>query len=100
MENLRGRNSMQIAGRLLAGAGVAIVLGFSYIVWNFNQPPFRLEKLQLLQKGMSKPQVTQILGEPDSKFDTSWAYSRPGSWPIVKIYFDDQGLFAESEYDY
>lgn len=71
-------------------------------MWNFNQPPMPLSKLQMLQKGMSKRQVILILGEPTTKYDASseWAYSRLLSWPIVYIYFDKQGRFKEHRYDY
>ena len=91
---------LKTVGRLAMGLLVVLVLAFSYLLWNVNQPPFRLEKLQLLQKGMSKQQVKQILGEPSDDFNDHWAYSRPLSWPIVYIYYDERGLFKESVYDY
>lgn len=91
---------MRVVAHLFIGLALTLVLGFSYVMWNFNQPPFRLAKLQTLQRGMSQQQVKQILGEPNSVSDGQWAYSRQLSWPIVYIYFDEQGLFKESVYDY
>ncbi len=83
-------------GSLLILLGGFIALPF----WNFNRPPFNLGLLERLNPGMSKQMVRDILGSPNSESFENWSYSRPKSWPIVYIYFDDEGRFSESEYDY
>ena len=77
-----------------------VVVGFAWLMWNFNRPPFDLARLKELQPGMSQHEVRQILGAPKSEFGGTWAYSRFMAWPIVYVRFDESGRFTESEYDY
>jgi len=54
-------------------------------------------------------EVREVLGTPNSVFVRrnkdgeeyqEWAYSAPGAWPIVYIYFDTDGTFGTSECDF
>jgi hypothetical protein len=76
------------------------VVAIGYMFWSFNQPPFSLSLLEQLEVGMTQDEVKSILGDPDSVDPMHWTYSRPFSWPIVHITFDNNGKFAESDYDY
>jgi hypothetical protein len=75
-------------------------VGLGWLMWNFNRPPFDLQRLEQLRVGMSQEETRQILGPPTSGDSNSWAYSRPMAWPIVYVRFDESGGFQESEYDY
>lgn len=88
---------------LLRAAGLLLLLGAlggTWLIWNFNRPPFDLARLQQLRPGMSQADVRRLLGPPRSDFGDHWAYSRFLAWPIVYVRFDERGRFAESEYDY
>jgi hypothetical protein len=76
------------------------VMVIAWAIWNFNQPPFDLARLQQLRPGMSQQEVRQILGPPKSDFGDHWAYSRSMAWPIVYVRFDQSNRFTTSEYDY
>lgn len=76
------------------------VLVIAWAIWNFDQPPFDLARLQQLRPGMSQQEVRQILGAPKSDYGDHWAYSRSMAWPIVYVYFDQSNRFVKSEYDY
>lgn len=67
----------------------------------FNRPPVPLTKLELLDVGMTKDEVEALLGKPASVEKSGvWCYDSPHSWPLVTVYFDEQGRFVESVYDY
>jgi hypothetical protein len=53
---------LKILGVLLLLA----ILGFGWLLWNFNRPPFDLARLQQLRPGMSQTEVRGILGVPKS----------------------------------
>jgi len=76
------------------------ILGFAWLMWNFNQPPFDLARLQQLHPGMSQQEVRQILGTPKSDYGDHWAYSRFMAWPIVYVRFNESKRFTKSEYDH
>ncbi|MGB3965917.1 MAG: hypothetical protein WBO45_04235 [Planctomycetota bacterium] len=73
--------------------------GFALLVWNFERPPFDLSLLPRLQPGMSRGEVEALLGDPSSRGEREWVYSRPGSWPVVRVWFSHAGTFERSEYD-
>ena len=79
-----------------------LAVAFFVLVWNFNQPPRTLKKIAQVKKGMTKTSVTQILGNADHIYlsGTQWAYTRPLSWPILKINFDTNGIVSNVDYDY
>ena len=90
---------------------LALALGLltTFISWRFNRPPFSLELLKQLDGSMSIEDVRQVLGSPtdwwvitegDGATYQEWVYSRPGSWPLVYIYFTPEGKFSESVYDH
>jgi len=88
---------------LLSAMGVFALLVVTYcgwILWNFNQPPFELSRLERLQPGMSQQDVRQILGNPQSQSPGTWSYARTMSWPIVKVHFDKNDRYTTSEYDF
>lgn len=86
----------QVAGIVLG----VLLLGMALLIWQFDQPPFPLERLDRLTRGMSKEQVHDTLGEPSGKYEDSWAYSRVMAWPIVYIYFDGKGNYLRHRYDF
>lgn len=86
---------------------VAGVLGFMF--WNFNRWPFDLKRLARLSDQTNLHEARQILGNPNSVFVCTnqngqacqtWAYSAPGAWPIVYIYFDPDGTYSTNECDF
>jgi hypothetical protein len=97
---------------LIACVGCLLLGGLAWFIisiWQFNQPPFPLTKLDTLHSGLSTNQVQEILGIPSSSWIRTnkvgavyaeWAYSRDGSWPIVYIYFSPEGTFERHVYDY
>ena len=91
------RRALWIGMAVLALPLAAVVYGIAM----FDSPPFALERLDRLSPGMTKAEVEGILGPPGEAYgQREWAYSRPYSWPMVKVYFDDEGHFVRSEYDY
>ena len=53
-------------------------------------------------------EVESTLGKPTSRFVRTnekgkafqeWAYSAPGAWPVVYIYFDPDATYSKSECD-
>jgi len=83
------------------GVGIVLPLAiFGWLVWNINRPPFDLRELDRLHLGMSEAEVLRVLGKPTSDFGDNWAYSRFMAWPIVYVYFDDQGKLLRQEYDH
>lgn len=85
---------------VLAALIIVLVVGFTSLVWQFNRPPFDLEKLQWLKVGMSQQQVREVLGTPRSDSGESWAYSRFMAWPTVKVRFDESRRLKDWDYDY
>jgi hypothetical protein len=80
-------------------AAIAVVALVAWAIWNFDRPPFNLGKLNHLQTGITKTEVARKLGEPSSDYGDHWAYSRFMAWPIVYVYFDEQGRLLRHEYD-
>lgn len=98
----RDRGTELVQRALLIGmALLALPLAVAiYGITMFDSPPFALERLDKLSPGMNKAEVEEILGGPGETYgQREWVYSRPYSWPIVKVYFDDEGRFVRSEYD-
>jgi hypothetical protein len=91
---------ISIAVRALGVLILVGVLGFAWLLWTFNRPPFDLGLLAQLRPGMSPEDVRQVLGAPSSVASASWVYSRSMAWPMVHIRFDHDGRFKEAEYDY
>ena len=71
-----------------------------FLIWNVNQPPFPLSRTNQLTGEMTKSDVRVVLGPPSEEYGDSWAYSRPLAWPIIFLYFDENGYFRNIEYDY
>jgi hypothetical protein len=79
-------------------------------IWNFNQPPVPLAKLSLLKKGMSVSEVEGVVGRQlENKYTkqteagtnyVEWCYTRPASWSIIYIIFDENDTYKEYDYDY
>ena len=99
--------------RILMAAGAVVVLCLILIpgiaIWQFNRPPFPLERLEQLDRTMTADDVRRILGTPSNSWIEEdaegrpyeeWVYKRRNSWPMVYIYFDRDGKFSDSEYDY
>lgn len=92
---------MLLIGTVTVGLPLALpLLTALFVVSAFNAPPFPLERLDQLSPGMTQADVKEVLGPPSERYDDSWVYSRSFSWPLVRIYFDDQGQFSRSVYDY
>jgi hypothetical protein len=82
---------------ILAAIAIACL---AFVVWQFNQPPFDLARLDHLRPGMTQHHVRQLLGSPSSVYEDSWAYSAFMAWPIVYVYFDDSGAYVSHRYDH
>lgn len=69
---------------------VAII---SFGAWSCNSPAVDLGALNQLQVGMTKPQVQEILGEPDEETSSlntpgsHWWYKNPLKWYALRIDF-------------
>lgn len=83
---------------VLVGVTTAVLL-FVLLMATFNMPPFDLDKLEQLKPGMTKEEVTLVLGTPTHEMNDQWTYAGWG-WPMVHIYFDVNERFESSEYDY
>ena len=65
-----------------------------------------VSELQLarVQLGMSKSEVTALLGEPTTVTlypgDQIWNYRQPFIWCIVQIRFDSAGKVTEIDHDH
>ena len=79
-------------------AALVIVI-FFFACWNFNQPPRAYHLADSLQEGMSKQEVLQILGTPNSDFGHQFAYSRFMAWGIFYVDFDKDGKLIDYRYD-
>lgn len=86
-------------GRGAAAVALVTVIGIPWLIWNFGRPPFDLDLLHELQRGMTKAEVRHILGSPTADSGDEWAYSRFMAWPIVYVRFDADGTFASSSID-
>lgn len=84
---------------LLVGAVAVWVAALVWLLWTLQRPPIDLTLLERLQPGMSSHEVHTILGAPKAKHSSEWVYSRPLSWPIVYVYFDEDQRFSRSRYD-
>ena len=80
--------------------GLAI-LAFALFWWSLALPPSAYHKVDRLREGMTLDEVIEIIGQPDSVFDNAkeLAYSRPLSWGILYVYFDEQRHFVRWRYD-
>ncbi|MDD2235770.1 MAG: outer membrane protein assembly factor BamE [Kiritimatiellae bacterium] len=57
--------------------------------WIF-QKPVSQDKLDSLQKGMSKEEVRHILGPPTKEYTTGqWTYSRPFVFGYINVHWDE-----------
>jgi len=104
--------AVKIARIIIAVGGVVVlclILIPGMMIWQFNRPPFSLELLKQLDRTMTADDVRRVLGTPsDSWIEEDaegrpyeeWVYQRRNSWPMVYIYFDRDGKFSDSEYDY
>ncbi|MCR9246218.1 MAG: hypothetical protein NXI31_14400 [bacterium] len=90
------RKPLQIAGIVLG----VLLLGVVLLSWQFNRPPFPLDRLDRLTHEMSKEQVHEILGAPSDENEDNWAHSRVIAWPIVYVYFDSKGNYTRHRYDF
>ncbi|MEW4490509.1 hypothetical protein AB1L42_20660 [Thalassoglobus sp. JC818] len=78
------------------------LLLFGYGIVTFDTPPVDMQKFTMIAVGMRKDEVVELLGTPDNQhdYDTLWEFSRPFSWPVVLISFDDEGKCIDKHYDY
>lgn len=86
--------------RILGAGVVLVVVGFAFMLFQFNRPPFDLALLDRLRVGMTQDQVRSILGKAQLEEDGSWHYHRMMAWPIVHVYFDTDDKFKSCSYDY
>ena len=102
------KNPLNIILGIFGGLVLLAVLGIAFRVWQFDRPPFALSRLEQLHSRMSTNDVRRILGVPTSAWTRTndsghaspeWAYSRPGSWSIVYVYFKSDGTFERHVYD-
>jgi hypothetical protein len=113
-------------GILIKATGVLLLFGvlfIAYAILSFDSPPIPLAKLERLHPKMNTNDVRRLLGAPSSIFVSSnaeprrvhwsntivtnatpptvhWAYSRLLSWPIVYVYFDENGNYESHVYDH
>lgn len=61
-------------------------------------PAINPELVKQLKPGMTKEEVTSILGQPQRELfnGTIWVYHRPFAWPSHHVYFDEEGRLEES----
>jgi hypothetical protein len=86
--------------RIINAVILMVAVGVIYALYQFNQPPVNMAKLEQLRAGMSKNAVRQILGEPTVvRGKHEWSYERMLSWPILYIYFDKKETYKEYVYD-
>lgn len=86
--------------KIAAALGALVTIGFALLIWRFNQWPIDVSKLDRLIAGMSKAEVTAVIGEPSNPGERHWVYGQWGSWPNVHVYFDGDGRYLRSELDY
>ncbi len=88
--NVRKRANLAVLFGLLVVIGVAILSAF-YIV---TGPVIPRSYLRQLKPGMTKSEVSAILGPPPVvQHDQAWVYSRWGNAGWVEVYFDGEGRF-------
>ena len=97
---------MITASLVVLPAGVILL---ALVFASFNSPPVSLAKLERLHTKMSTNEVRQLLGRPSSIYaeanpggptSAKWAYSSLLSWPIVYVYFNENGNYERHVYDH
>lgn len=80
---------------------VIALVAFALFIWRVVFAPiFPDSTLERVTKGMSKPNVVRILGEPQEKTSRSeWKYWRPMKSGWVQVFFDDEELVIEISSD-
>ena len=83
-----------------------ICLLFLFACWSMNSLPVPKSQAEKIVSGMTKENVSSILGQPnqvqstaDSNSET-WIYSHTFQWSMFLVDFNDKGLVSESYYDY
>ena len=55
--------------------------------------------MQEVESTLGKPTSTFVRTNEKGKAFQEWAYSAPGAWPVVYIYFDPDATYSKSECD-
>jgi hypothetical protein len=92
---VRIRIQFRIKDLLLATAIVAAFLGLARGLWEcVAGPVIPRSRLGQLRPGMTKSEVSAILGSPQIvEGDHEWVYSRWGNPGWIEVYFDANGSF-------
>ena len=54
---------------------------------------------EVIEVGMTKEQVADLLGEPPNRNLAVWKYARPGVFEFAEIYFDEDGNVKQKSLD-
>lgn len=88
---------------ILLVMSVSIVLFGFAVMWTMNGHGVDESKLSKIKTGSTNREVQQLLGEPTSIDRTavgeSWKYSA-GTWCIVSVQFQDDGVVQCVEHDH
>jgi hypothetical protein len=57
------------------------------------------EAFEVIEVGMTKEQVADLLGEPPKRELAIWTYKEPGVFEFAEVYFDDNGRVKEKVLD-
>jgi outer membrane protein assembly factor BamE (lipoprotein component of BamABCDE complex) len=76
------------------GLLVVIIVAILFAIYVMVGPVIPRSQLQRLKPGMTKSEVTAILGPPRIvESEQEWVYSRTGNAGWVEVYFDVKGRF-------
>lgn len=89
---------------VIAGSALALVAaGLAAVLWVMNAPAVPRSSLAKLRVGMTAPEVTQVLGTPDTRTaqpdgSQTWTYSRM-TWAYLTVDFDANQTVVAFEHD-
>lgn len=85
------------------GVILPVILVLSAVsVWKihrFNSHVVDSEAYEVIEVGMTKEQVADLLGEPLCRNLAAWRYEKPGIFEFVEIYFDENGKVKQKFLD-
>lgn len=68
-----------------------LVVSIAAYLWTFHATPISERKANRLLVGMSRKEVTEILGKPTDGDPAQWSYFYPGSRLYFEVYFAKDG---------
>ncbi len=92
---------LRVSVTLLIGmAGLCGALYIGRVLHMFTQSPAPARAITQLQIGMTKGEVTGLLGQPSAVWqDGTWVYTKPGAWAVLYLWFDEDEKVSQYHYD-